>query len=159
MVRATLAATMLLASVPNCTDLYSLATHGLNQPVVTAQSGATATPAGSNASVTIPLLVNNPNDFPISVDSVDYAVTFSTPCVFPAPATQTGTGFSGTQEGVTVDEQTEEVVTIRQTIPLSAFPTTATGLNYTICGVAHADSPAGVQIDVAFSATSTFGNP
>jgi hypothetical protein len=76
--------------------------------------------------------------------------------VFPAPATQTGTGFSGTQEGVTVDEETEEVVTIQQTIPLSAFPTTATGLSYTICGVAHADSPAGLQIDVSFSATSTF---
>ena len=149
--RATLAALTLLASVPNCTDLYSLATHGLSNPVITTQpSGATAVAAPGGARVTIPLLVQNPNDFPISVESVDYTVTVNG-----------GQGFSGTQEATTVDESSTETVEVSGLVPSATFRGLRGGqtVTFTVTGVAHADSPAGINIDVAFTAGDSFVVP
>jgi len=157
MMRVTIAAAMVMASVPNCTDLYSVATHGVTSPVVTADSSkvtAAADPAG-NVHVTIPLTATNPNDFPISLDSVDYQVFLD--------ATQTSPVFTGTQEGLTVDEHSTEVVKVSGVVPTSVVTsmrfTHAQTVPFTVTGVAHVDSPAGVAVDFAFTATSAFVVP
>jgi LEA14-like dessication related protein len=157
MMRATLAVTMLLASMPNCTDLYSVATHGLTTPTVTTDPQHAPFPTLDSAGlrINIPLAATNPNAFPISVDSVDYQVFLD-----PAPAAP---AFTGTQEGTTVDEQSSETVTVGGVIPLSVVTsrrfTRGQTVNFTVTGTAHVDSPAGVAIDVAFAASSSFVVP
>jgi hypothetical protein len=157
MVRATIAATMLLASVPNCTDLYSVATHGLTAPTVTLDPQKPPFPAQDPAGirVTIPLIATNPNTFPISVDSVDYQVLLD-----PSPASPV---FTGTQEGVTVDEHSTDALTVGGVIPTSVITsrrfTRGQIVPFTVTGTAHVDSPAGIAIDVAFTASSSFQVP
>jgi LEA14-like dessication related protein len=150
-VRAILLATGLLASVPNCTDLYSVATHGLTAPVLTSQN-ATATSETTGVRVTISLSAQNPNDFPIALDSVDYQVSVS--------GTQV---FTGTQEGLTVDEDATEAVQLSGVVDVSQpiFKTFRSGqtVPFTVTGVAHVDSPAGVPIDFAFTTTNSFVVP
>jgi LEA14-like dessication related protein len=146
-----LLATGLLASIPNCTDLYSIATHGLTAPVLTSQN-ATATSETSGVRVTIALTAQNPNDFPISLDSVDYQVAVS--------GTQV---FAGTQEGLTVDEDAAESVQLSGVVDVSqpVFKTFRSGqtVPFTVTGVAHVDSPAGVPIDFAFTTSDSFVVP
>jgi LEA14-like dessication related protein len=156
MMRVTIAAAMVMASVPNCTDLYSVATHGLTSPVVTTDSSkvtAAADPAGVR--VNIQFTATNPNDFPISLDSVDYQVFLD--------ATQTSPVFTGTQEGLTVDEHSTEVVKVSGVVPTSVVTSMRFTHNqpvpFTVTGVAHVDSPAGVAVDFAFTATSAFVVP
>jgi LEA14-like dessication related protein len=150
-VRAILLATGILASVPNCTDLYSVATHGLTAPVLTSPTATAASEPGG-VRVTIALTAQNPNDIPIALDSVDYQVAIS--------GTQV---FSGSQEGLTVDEQTTETVHLSGVVDVSQpiFKTFHGGqtVPFTVTGVAHVDSPAGVPIDFAFATNNSFVVP
>ena len=149
--RAILLATSLLASVPNCTDLYSVATHGLAAPVLTSEK-ADAGPTPAGVQVTISLTARNPNDFPIALDSVDYQVSIS--------GTQV---FTGTQEGLTVDEDASELVQLSGVVDVSqpVFKTFRSGqtVPFTVTGVAHVDSPAGVPVDFAFTTANSFVVP
>jgi LEA14-like dessication related protein len=149
MVRAILAATMLLSSVPNCTDLYSIATHGLTAPTVTSTSATAALDPGG-VRLTIVLTAQNPNDFPISMDSVDYTVSLAG-----------AAAFEGTQEGVTIDERSTDTVTVAGVVPLSAILKAAIAQTaaFTVTGIAHVDSPAGVSIDFHFAADGSFTLP
>jgi LEA14-like dessication related protein len=152
-VRAILCSVTLLASIPNCTDLYSIATHGLSTPVVTTPSSVTPTPDPQGLRLTIPITVQNPNDIPISIDSVDYTVTVTS-------GGNNAPGFSGTQDAVTVDEHSTETVPLSGVIP----PSTLVGLRpgtttFTVNGTVHADSPAGIAIDVTFSGNGSFATP
>jgi hypothetical protein len=148
---------MLLASVPNCTDLYSVATHGLSAPVLTSES-PTATSVPTGVQVSIKIQARNPNDFPISVDSVDYQVA-----VLPAGSDAGTQVFAGTQEGLTIDEGATDTVPVSGVVDTSQpiFKTFRTGqtVPFVITGVAHVDSPAGVAVDFAFSATDSFVVP
>ena len=149
--RAILLATGLLASIPNCTDLNSVATHGFTAPVLTSET-ATATSETGGVRVTISLTAQNPNAFPIALDSVDYQVSVS--------GTQV---FTGTQEGLTVDEDSTERVQLSGVVDVSQpiFKTFRSGqtVPFTVTGVAHVDSPAGVPIDFAFTTTNSFVVP
>ncbi|HEY2031031.1 MAG TPA: LEA type 2 family protein [Myxococcales bacterium] len=143
----------LLASIPNCTDLYSIATHGLNTPVVNTQQSASVAPDPGGLRLTIPITVQNPNDIPIALDSVDYTVSVTS-------GGSTAPGFSGSQDAVTVDEHSSETVELSGVIP----PSTLLGLRpgtttYTISGTVHADSPAGIAIDVTFTGGGSFSTP
>lgn len=151
--RATLSVALtLLASIPNCTDLYSIATHGLQTPVVTTQDAKPA-PDPAGLRLTIPITVQNPNDVPISLDSVDYTVSVTS-------GGNTTPGFSGTQDAPTVDEHSTETVPLSGVIP----PSTLLGLRpgtttFVINGTVHADSPAGIAIDVTFTGSGSFTTP
>jgi len=86
MLRVSLAVCVLLASVPSCPDLYSLATHGFTVPTV---DGATATAAVDPAGlrVTVAFTATNPNPFPITLSAVDYTVSMQGTTVSPARRT------------------------------------------------------------------------
>jgi hypothetical protein len=150
-VRAILLATGLLASVPNCTDLYSVATHGLTAPVLTSQKATAASEAGG-VRVSIVLTAQNPNDIPNALDSIDYQVSIS--------GTQV---FAGSQEGLTVDEQTTETVQLSGVVDITQpiFKTfrSREPVTFTVTGVAHVDSPAGVPVDFAFTTNNSFVVP
>jgi LEA14-like dessication related protein len=153
MARALLSAVVLLASMPNCTDLYSAATHGVQAPVVTTdQRSTTAVPDPQGVRVSIVLNAQNPNAFPIQVDSVDYQVAINGTPVF-----------AGTQEGATVDEDSSEKVTLSGVVDMhqAVFATLRSGqtVPLTVTGVAHADSPAGLAVDVSFKGTDSFVVP
>jgi LEA14-like dessication related protein len=153
MVRALLSAVVLLASMPNCTDLYSAATHGVQAPVVTTdQSATTAAPDPAGVRISVVLNAQNPNAFPIQVDSVDYQVAING-----TPA------FAGTQEGTTVDEDSSETVTVSGVVDMhqAVFATLHPGqtVALTVTGVAHADSPAGLAVDVSFRGTDSLVVP
>lgn len=141
MVRATVAAAMLLASVPNCTDLYSLATHGLTQPTVTGNETALPQPDGTVV-VSVTFTIDNPNDVPFVLDSLDYRGTAAG-----------ATLCSGTQDGVTIDEHSQETVTANCVISAASVPQAQAGqtVQLQVVGTAHFDSPAGIPIDVDFT--------
>jgi LEA14-like dessication related protein len=151
MMRAALAVTALLASVPNCTDVYSVATHGISSPVLTSQN-ATASSEPAGVRVSISLTAQNPNDFPISLDSVDYQVSV-----------QGSQVFAGTQDGLTVDEGATETVNLSGVVDVSqaVFKTfrPRQTVPFTVTGVAHVDSPAGVPVDFAFTTSNSFVVP
>jgi hypothetical protein len=142
MLRVTLLATVLLASAPSCPDLYSLATHGFSQPTVT-NSGANATAVSGGIQVSIALSATNPNQFPITLDSVDYTVSMNDSQVF-----------TGTQSGLTVGENSSGSLTVSGVVSSSqpGFQQLRPGQSvpYTIAGTAHFDSPAGVPVEVGF---------
>jgi LEA14-like dessication related protein len=151
-VRAIACSLTLLASIPNCTDLYSIATHGLNTPVVTTNNASVA-PDAAGLRLTIPITVQNPNDIPIALDSVDYTVNVTS-------GGNTTPGFSGTQDALTVDEHSTETVSLSGVIPISTLAGLRPGTTtYTINGTVHADSPAGIAIDVTFTGSGSFATP
>ena len=148
MVRVSLAVCLLLASVPSCPDLYSLATHGFTVPTV---DGAAATaaidPAGLR--VTVAFTATNPNPFPITLSAVDYTVSM-----------QGKTVFTGTQNDPSVPEHGSSkldlsgVINIADPIYRTLRPGQST--SYTISGTAHVESPAGVPVDVEFEGAGSF---
>ena len=148
MVRVSLAVCLLLASVPSCPDLYSLATHGFTVPTV---DGATATAAVDPAGlrVTVAFTATNPNPFPITLSAVDYTV-----------AMQGKTVFTGTQNDPSVPEHGSSkldlsgVINIADPIYRTLRPGQST--SYTISGTAHVESPAGVPVDVEFEGAGSF---
>jgi hypothetical protein len=131
----------------------------MTAPVVTSDVDAgTAVSEDGGVRVTIVLAAQNPNDFPISVDSVDYQVAVLT------AGSDAGTQvFAGTQDGLTVDENATDTVKVSGLVDTSQpiFRTFRTGqtLPLVITGVAHVDSPAGVAVDFAFSANDSFVVP
>ena len=146
MVRVALAA--LLASVPNCPDLYSVATHGFEVPSL---DGATATAAPDPAGlrVTVAFTATNRNPYPITLSSVDYQV-----------ALQGTTAFAGTQLDPSVPQngssRLDLVGVIDPANPVYRTMQPGQSQPYTITGTAHVDSPAGVPIDVEFQGDGTF---
>jgi hypothetical protein len=131
----------------------------MTAPVVTSDADAgTAVSEDGGVRVTIVLTAQNPNDFPISVDGVDYQVA-----IFQAGSDAGTQVFAGTQEGLTVDENATDTVTVSGLVDTSqpifkTFRTNQT-VPFVITGVAHVDSPAGVAVDFAFSANDSFVVP
>lgn len=158
--RAILCSVTLLASIPNCTDLYSIATHGLNTPVVTTEQTAALSADPGGLRLTIPVTVQNPNDIPIALDGVDYTVAVNA-AVANGDIVDGGTSgstFSGTRDGITIDEHSTEPVPLSIVIPPSAILALQPGTNtFIVSGTVHADSPAGIAIDVTFSGSGNFG--
>ena len=151
MFKATFAAVALLASAPNCPDLYSLAAHGFTVPTLSARS-ASAAPAASGIQVVVEVGAHNPNPFPIEVTGVDFDV-----------ALEGNPAWSGSQQGVTVGENAESAVQLSATLPSSSpiYKTLRPGetVRYLLTGTAHVASPAGVPVDVQFSTPGTFVVP
>lgn len=151
MSRAVLAAVSLLASAPNCPDLYSLAAHGFAVPTISARSASAAT-AASGLQVVVDVGAHNPNPFPIDVTGVDFDVA-----VEGTPA------YSGSQQGVTVTENSDAGVQLAGLLSTAspAFRALRPGAtaHYALKGTAHVASPAGVPVDVEFSNTGTFVVP
>ena len=148
MLRVSLAVCVLLASVPSCPDLYSLATHGFTVPTV---DGATATAAVDPAGlrVTVAFTATNPNPFPITLSAVDYTVSM-----------QGTTVFTGTQNDPSVPEHGSSKLDLGGVINIAdpVYRTLRPGQSssYTISGTAHVDSPAGVPVDVEFEGAGSF---
>jgi len=148
MLRVSLAVCVLLASVPSCPDLYSLATHGFTVPTV---DGATATAAVDPAGlrVTVAFTATNPNPFPITLSAVDYTVSM-----------QGTTVFTGTQNDPSVPEHGSSKLDLSGVINIAdpVYRTLRPGQSssYTISGTAHVDSPAGVPVDVEFEGAGSF---
>ena len=148
MVRVSLAVCLLLASVPSCPDLYSLATHGFTVPTV---DGATATAAVDPAGlrVTVAFTATNPNPFPITLSAVDYTVSM-----------QGTTVFTGTQNDPSVPEHGSSKLDLSGVINIAdpVYRTLRPGQSssYTISGTAHVQSPAGVPVDVEFEGAGSF---
>jgi hypothetical protein len=142
MARAILAATMLLASVPNCTDLYSIATHGLTQPSVTGTETPPQLQPDGSVLVTVTFTVDNPNDVPFVLDRLDYQGNAGT-----------ATLCTGTEQGVTIDGHSQQTIAAPCLIsPASAPPgLSGTTVQLQVVGTALFDSPAGIPIDVDFS--------
>lgn len=159
--RAIAAAVTLLASIPNCTDLYSIATHGLSTPVVTTQQTADVATDSGGLRLTVPITVQNPNDVPIAIDSVDYTVRVNpSPNATIADGGTDASGFRGTHDSVTVDEHTTDTISLSIVIPPAAFLALRPGTNtFNISGTVHADSPAGIGIDVTFTGSGSFTTP
>ena len=146
MVRASLAVSLLVAA-PSCPDLYSLATHGFTVPTLQAAS-ATAAPDPAGMRMTVAFAVTNPNPFPLSLSGVEYQVALrGTPV------------FAGTQQGLSVSEHGGITLSLPGVVDLHSaiFRQLVPGASasYTISGVAHVDSPAGVPIEVEFSRDGT----
>lgn len=150
MVRASLVA-VLLASAPNCPDLYSVAAHGFAVPTLTART-ASAVAAAGGAQVTVDLGAHNPNPYPIEVTGVDFDVA-----VEGTPA------YSGSQQGLTVAQQADSGVQLGGLLPFAspAFKNLRPGqtAHYALTGTAHVASPAGVPVDVEFTTGGTFVVP
>ena len=148
MLRVSLAVCVLLASVPSCPDLYSLATHGFTVPTV---DGATATAAVDPAGlrVTVAFTATNPNPFPITLSAVDYTVSM-----------QGTTVFTGTQNDPSVPEHGSSKLDLSGVINIAdpVYRTLRPGQSssYTISGTAHVQSPAGVPVDVEFEGAGSF---
>jgi LEA14-like dessication related protein len=151
MVRVSLAVCVLLASVPSCPDLYSLATHGFTVPTV---DGATATAAVDPAGlrVTVAFTARNPNPFPITLSGVDYAVSM-----------QGETVFTGTQADPSVPEHGQSKLDLTGVVhvisPVYRTLRPGQSASYTISGTAHVLSPAGVPVDVEFEGAGSFVVP
>ncbi|HEX4382509.1 MAG TPA: LEA type 2 family protein [Myxococcales bacterium] len=118
---------------------------------MTSQTATAASEAGG-VRVTISLTAQNPNDFPISLDSVDYQVSV-----------QGSQVFAGNQDGLTVDEDATETVLVSGVVDVNqpVFKTFRPGqtVPFTVTGVAHVDSPAGVPVDFAFTTNNSFVVP
>ncbi len=151
MVRVSLAVAALLASAPNCPDLYSLAAHGFTNPTLAARN-ASAVPVGSDLQVTIDVGAHNPNPYPIEVTAVDYDLSLDG-----APA------FSGSQQGVTVAQQGDGGLHLggRLAINSAIVRNLRPGqtVRYLLSGLAHVASPAGLPVDVAYSTGGAFVIP
>lgn len=149
--RAPLAACVLLASVPNCPDLYALATHGFEAPTVDAMSATAALdPAGLR--VRIRFVAHNPNPYPIALTSVDYQVSL-----------QGEPAFAGSQADPAVPEHGEATLHLDGLLEFrsAAYRSLRPGqtATYAITGTAHIDSPAGVPADVEFEQDGSFVVP
>ncbi|MFN2549965.1 MAG: LEA type 2 family protein [Myxococcales bacterium] len=148
MIRVSLAVCMLLAAVPSCPDLYSLATHGFTVPTV---DGATATAAPDPAGlrVTVAFTATNPNPFPITLSAVDYQLVV-----------QGKTVFAGSQADPSVPEHGTSkldlggVIDVRDPVYRTLSP--GGSQSYTLTGTAHVQSPAGVPVDVEFEGAGSF---
>lgn len=148
MMRATLAVAALLASAPNCPDLYSIAAHGFTVPTLEARNAAAA-PDGAGVQLSIDLGAHNPNPFPIEVSGVDYDLAIEG-----TPA------FSGSQQGITVAEKGDGGLPLRGVLATSspAFQHLRPGqtVRYALTGTAHVASPAGIPVDVQYSTGGSF---
>jgi hypothetical protein len=150
MIRASLAVCALLAAAPNCTDLYSLSTHGFTPPTVD-MTTATAAPDVDGLRVNVSLTALNPNPYPITVAGIDYTVSVNGSTVF-----------SGNQPAISVAEGGgRNTVILSGVLPTlqSHGLTPGQTVTYIISGSAHVDSPAGLPIDVDFSDQGTFVVP
>ena len=151
MVRAYALCAALVASAPSCTDLYSVATHGFAVPT-TATRNATGSLVGNQLRIALDFQAHNPNDYPLTVTSVDYDVH-----VQEQPA------FSGTQPGVSVGEHADGELRLSGAIPRNAPAlanlTPGQRAPFVLSGTIHLDTPAGVAVDVEFSMGGTFVVP
>ena len=151
MLRLSIAVAALIASAPNCSDLYSVGAHGFSVPAISARGGS-ATPDPSGLRVQIDFTAHNPNAFPISLSGVDYDFSVEGQPVF-----------SGSQSGVSVAENADGTVLLRGLLPRTspAFQglRPGTSAHYLLSGTAHIDTPAGVPLDVEFSAPGVFVVP
>src|SRR4051794_7945582 len=129
MVRASLAFSLLLASVPSCPDLYSIGTHGFSVPEVEASS-ASAVPDPGGVAVSVRFDARNDNPFPISFSGVDYRVTLQGTEVFAG----TQTAFDVPDHGSTTQELKG---VIDRTLPIYRTLTPGRSAVYSISGTAH----------------------
>jgi hypothetical protein len=148
---AAAAVSLLLASAPNCPDLYSLTTHGFSVPSVNASNAVAAVdPQGMR--LTVLFTASNQNAFPISIDSVDYRVVL-----------QGQPLFAGTQANLNVPEHGSSSLQFAGVamVGSAVYATLRPGqtASYIVTGVAHVQSPAGVPVDVEFEASSSFVVP
>jgi hypothetical protein len=151
MVRASLAVSVLFAAAPNCTDLYSLATHGFVPPKLEADS-VSAAPDAAGLHADVRFVATNPNPYPIPISSVDYQVSVEGQAVFEGKLDDPHLPEHGTQAvvlGARIDRSDPFYRT------LHSGDTVA----YVVTGTAHVDSPAGVQVDVEFQGSGTFVVP
>ena len=151
MIRASLVFCVVLASAPSCPDLYSAATHGFDVPTVQV-SGTSAFPDPSGVAVTVDFTAHNPNAFPLSVSGIDYRV-----------ALQGSPVLDGAQAAFDVPGQGDATPQLKGVISRTspAYRSLVVGqtATYTISGVLHVDSPAGVPVDVDFAQNGSFVVP
>ena len=133
----------LIAAAPNCTDLYSIGTHGFAVPALTVQNPRAAQSGGA-VEVALELHARNPNPYPLAVSSVDYAVTLQGIAIF-----------NGTLPAQQIEPASDASLTVTGSVPLTS--PALSGLlpgqsaRYTLTGTLHLESPAGVPIDADYS--------
>ena len=148
MLRTSLAVFLLLGAAPSCPDLYSVAAHGFVVPTLSAR-GALGAPAQGGLRVTVDFAADNPNNFPLTVSGVDYALAVEGTPVF-----------AGSRDGVRVQEHGTGA------LELSGVIDTQSGVlrrlrpgqsaAYLLTGTVHVATPAGVPVDVEFSTPGAF---
>jgi hypothetical protein len=145
--RAIAAAAVLLASAPECADLYSVAARGFTAPEVEVSS-AGATRSGEQLHVELHFAAKNKNNFPLTVSSVDYRVELAG-----LPA------YGGNQPGVTVAENASGALVFAGSLgwgnarPVLERLRGEATTTYRLVGTVHCESPAGVPVDVEFDTT------
>ena len=152
MARASLLVCALLASVPSCPDLFSLATHGFTPPTVD-MTTAMAFPDPAGLRVLVSFTAVNPNPYPIPVSGVDYVVALKGTPVYAGTEGSTSVPENGGKTTLTVTG------VIAKNSPVFSTLVSGQAAAYTISGTAHVDSPAGVPVDVEFSDQNSFVVP